>query len=385
MNRVNKLFSLSNRFERKIKLAELFNSQAEYTRLKRGFSFIVHGIVPQLTNQTIDNWILKNQSVLNQLSPPIQELNFNLYGHFPNSSYDNINKLLLTKMNSEQVSSISNKLYTQIKFAAKLLPEGNIPDLWIYKIDDSLQKSEVSKDFAHYGFIIEALKSLRPSVMLPQVEEFILENKDQLDKLLKTFQHPPRKLGRGHDGVAFSVGQSMVFKLFNSQGAFDATKDSIESLHNKTVNAKTEAMIYDSGELFIMEEPPLYYLIIEKMKPVAALNDRVQEKINDLMIFIISEFEKTKENKELTKEQLILLGKEIANKYKWNEKQKYQDVKQKDIQQSLNLKSNWLQLFVEEILMKLFYAGKNLVGEDLHMGNLGVTEYGVLRYYDPYI
>ena len=43
-----------------------------------------------------------------------------------------------------------------------------------------------------------------------------------------------------------------------------------------------------------------------------------------------------------------------------------------------NLNKTWLQSFVEEILMK-YLTGRT----DLHLGNLGVTSYGELRYFDP--
>jgi len=42
------------------------------------------------------------------------------------------------------------------------------------------------------------------------------------------------------------------------------------------------------------------------------------------------------------------------------------------------LKDNWLELYIEEVIMK-YLTGRT----DLHMGNIGVTGYGELRYYDP--
>jgi hypothetical protein len=44
----------------------------------------------------------------------------------------------------------------------------------------------------------------------------------------------------------------------------------------------------------------------------------------------------------------------------------------------LNLRAGWLELLCEEIIMKLL-TGR----EDLHIGNLGVTAQGELRYFDP--
>lgn len=43
-----------------------------------------------------------------------------------------------------------------------------------------------------------------------------------------------------------------------------------------------------------------------------------------------------------------------------------------------NLKPNWLKTFAEEVLMK-YLTNRT----DLHTGNLGITEYGLLRYFDP--
>ena len=42
------------------------------------------------------------------------------------------------------------------------------------------------------------------------------------------------------------------------------------------------------------------------------------------------------------------------------------------------LRRSWLVSYIEEVMTK-FITGRG----DLHMGNLGVTSYGDLRYYDP--
>jgi hypothetical protein len=48
------------------------------------------------------------------------------------------------------------------------------------------------------------------------------------------------------------------------------------------------------------------------------------------------------------------------------------------IQQDGQLKDNWLRLYIEEIIVKYLTSRT-----DLHLGNLGITNSGELRYFDP--
>ena len=48
------------------------------------------------------------------------------------------------------------------------------------------------------------------------------------------------------------------------------------------------------------------------------------------------------------------------------------------IKADYNLKDNWLENLIEEIIHKI-----NTGRTDLHTGNIGVTNYGQLRFFDP--
>ena len=58
----------------------------------------------------------------------------------------------------------------------------------------------------------------------------------------------------------------------------------------------------------------------------------------------------------------------------------FKSINIKSINESLkdSLNSDWLQFLIEEITLK-YLTGRG----DLHSGNLGLTNYGVFRYFDP--
>lgn len=160
-------------------------------------------------------------------------------------------------------------------------------------------------------------------------------------------------------------------------------------LHENPETAKTEAMIYDVGELGIFSRTPIYYYIIEKMKPVKSLDPEVKPNLQFLVTKIVKIIEDEKENKwkkyktsikDKTKSATIMsevknFSEQLASSLKKSDALKIEII---EYLLPRRLNENWLPHLIEEILMK-YLTGRY----DLHMGNIGLTNYGVFKYFDP--
>ena len=153
-------------------------------------------------------------------------------------------------------------------------------------------------------------------------------------------------------------------------------------MHKNPEIGKTEAMIYDYGELSYNDKK-LYYYVIEKMttfdtSPELSINS-FNSFVDDI-IYRISKFART--NKEIHNIDLEKEHKEL-NQYINEFISTVDDQDNKYMEQytkELNLNKKWFERFVEEVLIKIITKR-----EDLHLGNLGITNAGYLRYFDSII
>lgn len=288
------------------------------------------------------------------------------------------------------------------KSSAILLPVGNIPKLWIVIGTRTSGLEKLDPILSQDAFIVVALSTLFEAypgnkAFQEKAAKFIKDNTPALNKIKKFFTLIPRKLGAGVDGVAFAISPNLVIKIHKSEFLFHEAQKSMKRLHAVPDLAKTEAMIYDAGTIgtFVDMENlvPIYYTIMELMKPVTDMNRYVQTYIS----YILDKFakkitaekaekwkilkEKFKENisdsntHTIMKDETLKAANEMADTVKKELPASYFSTIESKIP---NLRSTWLSALAEEFIMKYLTSRT-----DLHIGNLGVTNYGEFRYFDP--
>lgn len=246
----------------------------------------------------------------------------------------------------------------------------------------------------YYDFIVKFF-ILKDLFTKQSIEKFINDNKSKLDDIRGNFAiHEPKFLGAGVDGAAFSIGNQKVLKLFFNKGAYEELKKSQQRLHNSPALAKTEAQIYEVDTIGVIQGLPIYYSIIEEMQAVSDKPSAFKNIIHEIKTFtetylnadlpqiyehwlntlnILSNVPKEIKNKyfkDMIHDQVIIIMNDVINN------------KSADIEYINNtgiLQKDWLKIYIEEMLVKKITLGKNT---DLHVGNLGITNQGYLRYFD---
>jgi hypothetical protein len=277
-----------------------------------------------------------------------------------------------------------------------------IPPLWL-QIGRFLYRSNpLPAEIAHEGWLYETLDRLF-GTNLVDFKKFIARNKTAIDRVRRSFTSSnPKYLGSGADGVVFDLG-NRVLKIFRDQTSYEAAKLAFDRLHQISPLAKTEAMIYDVGELGLFDDglkgKPVYYYIIEKMTPIFSISGEDPDlpgKIREILLFVIDKMSLEKASKWRPLKEMIndpskaqevrKIVKETSSRWAAkfiDEDRSVVDYIERAIKGSgaignRGLKKDWLELYIEEVIMK-YLTGRT----DLHMGNIGVTSYGELRYYDP--
>lgn len=249
------------------------------------------------------------------------------------------------------------------------------------KKDTSLAQDDYLIKFLHKTFGINDIFRFK---------NFINENKSKLDKLRASFQYQPKYLGQGAGGTAYAINDSMVLKLFTDKYAFDMAKKDMDRLHHNPEIARTEAMIYDVGDLGTFEKTKIYYYIIERMKtteqldiesPVQYLAENIANEISNLksielrhLKFLISDPAKYAEIKKSVIQISLKIQEYLLTKYQYLVDKITQRVEKKNV----ILKPTWFLSLIEEMLMKYLTSRT-----DLHTGNLGLSQSGEFRYFDP--
>lgn len=114
--------------------------------------------------------------------------------------------------------------------------------------------------------MITALHKISPYSFITDddINQFIIENKETIDKIRSMFHKAPKLLGEGADGVVFDIG-GLVLKIFKNHFSFEAACEAMDRLYENPELAKTEAMIYDIDVLGHILGNEIYYYITEKM------------------------------------------------------------------------------------------------------------------------
>jgi len=392
----NQLFSIASLYESIDLDDQLKPALEDYLKIK-------------ISKDIWSQWLLNHEEKIKDLLPA----NWGRISHGNQdgiyyNQYGDAEEWILTKNLHELRSSYENDgLDFDIKEASLLQGINIIPNLYLIRanIEGEFQldqPEQESPEIAHNSFIVTALNKFFGPIPSHDALEFIENNKTKINNLRQSFQQNPSYLGGGEDGVAFSIGPSLVLKIFQETFTYEKVMEAWNRLHTMPKSARTEAMIYDVGTLGNYLSYPIYYYIIEKMQPIRSENttdsgayiERNIESIIDLALQFIKNnrnnlFKQIKDNfaknpnsaklNAEIKSIAIAMSKDVSSILNKQYENIILDTK-REIENNFNIKlrQNWLSIFVEELIMKYLTSRT-----DLHTGNLGVTSGGYLRYYDP--
>ena len=382
----SQLYYIANHFE---KLAEeMKNEELSYENeyLLNSLSWLIEKPSKNIEGDFL-YWLNQNKSIFDELK--IKDfLTF----------YENHSDHTLTTIDSSSMPFKHIMLSSHIKIRNSIKYEilneyflkgyASIPNIYAFKyIDSGLEREPLSKKNAHLHFIEVALKNLHKYNYIDdsegEVESFMEDNYNKLNSVASGFSYPPKLIGDGSDGVVFDVGPNQVLKIFQDSYSFNKAKEAVERLHKNPNLGKNEAMIYDIGELGEFRKKPIYYYVIEKMK---MLENNVKTNLSDIIRLIgnyVRSHEKELEvlrnniydpKQEINVKQAIDVACESLSE---NIKSKYSETI-KNIESTEELKNDWVKSLCEEVLFK-YVTGRG----DLHMGNIGKTNYGNFVYFDP--
>lgn len=390
MNKVKRLFWLASFFEKKATALEILSTY-QSNRFIEGL-LLLNNISPSQDN--FNSWVIKNKSIIDYNREAFNSYwrkdDNNLISHHLGHDENGNELKYYLSLNSKLPDNID------IRKSYYLKSDGVIPNLFLFIGVDLSKRFKVTKEMAHEKWLLEALSTLFESnidnTFLKDAQQFIIENKAKINEFRKHFAGNPSVVGEGADGVVLVLNPSLILKLFKSHFAYNSSLEAIERLHKNTPGAKTEAMIYDAGTLGEFWDTNVYYYLMEKMTPLDKLS--LPGPIRDKLHKIIFSLEKKIFRLDLSKLKALFEDKSkpdifdyelksyvssIESSFK-NNHDDYLDINDfvKMKPDSLSLKESWLSSLIEELLMK-YLTDRT----DLHLGNIGVTGYGELRYFDP--
>ena len=238
---------------------------------------------------------------------------------------------------------------------------------------------------AQEDWLAEALRNVFQATD-DEIYQFIYRFYSTISDLRFSFNKRPDLIGRGKDGVAFDIGGEKILKIFSNQFAYQKAKQSMTLLHSGKSKARTEAMIYDAGILGEMAGGKnVYFTITEKMipveeNPVASLYlKRLLTIIKDAITStpIMDRINWLRNNKTKSHKQIKLISQEILSFIKeTNGKGEIDNINSLIIEE-LGVRKDWLEKYIEEIVIKIISSRF-----DLHLGNVGATASGWIRYFD---
>jgi hypothetical protein len=361
--------------------AELQEYLKEYKAIKKPLSL-----------QDINNWIETNRSTLDQ----ILSLQWAYYsmkdGLYSEWNIDN------KYPNCAFMSMNNNPGKMNVSEHAILRANGVIPKmhLFIGKVYSGFEK--LDKFLAQDDFIVITIDKFfnttpeLTSDIISLCNGFIKANKEKINSVRRFFQMQPYYLGAGATGVAFQISKDHVLKIFRDKHGYLKAKEAQERLYKNPTLGKTEAMIYDVGKFNEYVDPinglhiELYYYITQLMQPLTSLSDDIHTGIENIIGKIKSIIEEDQKYKYILslkfegdeKKIFDFIKTESKNISKNLRKSINLDKLESELKEKVDIQNNWLDTFVEEILVKVITSRT-----DLHIGNLGITNYGLLRYFDP--
>jgi hypothetical protein len=362
--------------------------------------------------ENINNWLKKNESKFPDSIENIFSNRIIPNQYFIKTQYKN-NNAVISKIRLDD-----EDFKFKVKYSSILENEDNIPVLYFYilgnmdfQYDEEKQAPyQVLKEdssLMFYDFILKGLKQIANNNKAyfsdQQVNNFIKDNKSKIDQVIRSFKTKPQFLGFGYDGVTFSIGPDLIFKMFSNTFAYNAAKKAMERLHTSPEIGRTESMMYDVGVLGVMKgamannissDLPIYYYIQEKLETIIPEStDKNWIILNYLIKTIRSEtvYAVNQITDIWTKHENLLqaMSKDQKQNY-FNEliEEHVRNILNKIIEQDNvsmyhlfddeKLQPNWLEKLIEEILIKTLTKRT-----DLHIGNIGITNQGYFRYFDP--
>lgn len=339
-----------------------------------------------LTDEDLLNWINKNSSILeDKISPNFiwgYNKNYIKATHYSRTDgfefFITKNPAFIKNMIEDQYQLNDLKLEEE----SIILGTDIIPQLYLIKAY-MFDKPILGKQLAYNEFLFTALKSF--GFHSKEIAKFYYNNEKKINNLRQHFEHSPKYLGGGQDGIAFLIGKSLVLKIFTQNYAYEKAKEAMERLYKHPLLAKTEAMIYDVDTLGSIEGNNIYYYIIERMEPAESHPNEFT--LDTLLKIIKYEILNSKyileplaskiHNKNQHKFVFLTIQK-VVKQIEMHIREDYSE-KIKELEEGYELtKANWLSNLIEELILK------RLTGRlDLHTGNIGVTNMGELRYFDP--
>lgn len=268
----------------------------------------------------------------------------------------------------------------------------NIPKLYMYVVflDENNTSENPPKEDMHYAYIYNFLNSRYYHIPTDKrfkfIKEFINQTKSKLDGISKHFDTAPKKIGGGVDGIAFSIGNQKVLKIFMSDYIYKQYLKVLDRLYKNEDYAENEIMIYDVGEIGKFFNDKVYYCVMEKLHTFDDDSDELAEAIGNVVNFIKTEIiefltdsiNKVDKNKvkNLNKSEITSFMNETYIKMinDYNVSNSISDIEN----EYSNLNALWLKKLILEILSKVM-TGRG----DLHLGNLGITNQGVFKFFDP--
>jgi hypothetical protein len=263
------------------------------------------------------------------------------------------------------------------------------PTLWLFTGTVENKKIPLAPEFSHDQWLVTALQDIaKKDFDYDEFKLYFKKNKPIIDKIRKFFKSVPTVLGSGTDGIAFDIGGDRVLKLFLDDVSFASAMQAMHRLHKEPLLAKTEAMIYDAGKLGDYLGTNIYYYVIEKMQPVLQVDRDAASYLDSVLYAIRNQIDKDRytiwqplKSKINDPKFHAFIKEKVAKEAKVMAAQilgEFSDLKSNVEAGIPNLKDTWFESYIEEIMMK-YLTGRT----DLHLGNLGVTGYGELRYFDP--
>jgi len=250
----------------------------------------------------------------------------------------------------------------------------NIPNLYWreYSVPNIYEK-----EYQGYEFLKDAISYLFPGddvTLNSRFKSFVKANKIRIDNMLPMIEiRPPKYLGGGMSGAAYQISKDKILKIFTGDWVYNSLKKSQDSLYKNDIQAPEEPMIYDLGLIGKMFSIPVYFVIMEKFKTNMKKSDLntfdsilkyFSRKIEELAASY-GEISNLKESEldDFTKELKNSLGNKSINAYQ-------------DLVTKYKLRSN-----IDHLLktMVLKYATER---EDLHAGNIGISNRGKPIFFD---